>query len=195
MTPLPRASEAGLSGPAAERLETHLLADEARVREACEARTFVGSVCALAIVYVWQLDLPRATGLYVLTELARDAIFESQGEQGLWLLWSPADWDHSDILSRPRTVDHTDVEGLASDLIAAGCADPEGAFVCELAYRLVRRDWSAVMPLTPDFAGWAMEHDLSPDVFDTFRVTAPEAAVTAYDARSWLRFPDHYNLS
>jgi len=35
-----------------------------------------------------------------------------------------------------------------------------------------------------------MEHELTEEVFETFRAVASEAAVEAYEARDWLRFPE-----
>jgi hypothetical protein len=194
MPPLPRASEFGLPPEGAELLERLLGTEEARVQEVLGRETFAGPVCALAFIYVREHDLPTASYTYALTERARDAAFERHGEQALWVLWSPSGWDHADILDDPGEATYRDAERLAAALKEAACEDPEGAFVCELAYRFARASWSGVMPVTGDFACWAMEHELTEDVLDTFRVTAPPAAVSAYVARGWLRFPGEYAI-
>jgi hypothetical protein len=192
---LPRATEFELPPAGAALLQRLLRTEEARVRAVLRKRTFAGPVCSLAFIYVWEHDLPTATYTYALTEQARDAAFERHGEQGLWVLWSPADWDHADILDDDPGQDvYREAERLAAALQEAGCEDPEGAFVCELAYRLARASWSGVMPITEDFACWAMEHESDEDALETFRVTALAAAVSAYAARGWLRFPDSYAI-
>jgi hypothetical protein len=158
----------------------------------CAGRRFDAAVCTLALVYVDQHDVALAGDLCALTEPYRASLLERPDDQGLWQLWSPcySDWDHAfrDLWSEARTEAG---ERVGAELIAAGCADPTGAFNCELAYRLSRHDWSSTMTVTDDFACFAVEHEVNEDMFDTFRATAPAAAVAAYQQRNWLRFPDH----
>jgi hypothetical protein len=196
MPPLARASSFPLTGPGVERLERRLRTDESRLREALGDQTFAGPVCAVAFVYVHQPPaIPLMTHAYALTRPALEAAFARHGdEQGLWVLWSPADWDHAELPSWPSDEIVDEAERLATHLRRARCRDPEGAFICELAYRVARADWSDVMTVTDDFASWAMEHEETEDVFETFRVTAPPNVVSTYVARGWLRFPDEYSL-
>jgi hypothetical protein len=49
-----------------------------------------------------------------------------------------------------------------------------------------------VMTVTDDFACWAVEHDVTDDVFDTFRMTALQPAIAAYEQRGLLRFPNEF---
>ena len=198
MPALARASSFALTGPGVERLERRLKSEEHRLRAALGERTYAGPVCAVAFIYVHQPPaIPVVAHAYALTRPALDAAFERHGdEQALWVLWCPAAWDHADVLIWPRDEDGIveEAERLANQLKRAGCRDPEGAFISDLAYRVCRADWSDVMAVTDDFASWAMEHEETPDVFETFRVTAPPDIISTYAARGWLRFPDDFSL-
>jgi hypothetical protein len=193
MPALPRATAFPLAPGAAERLEALLAAEFERVRVACADEGLDAPVCALALIYVHEHDLALAENLYALTEPARARTFDHRREQGLWDLWSPAGWDHTNLLGPVNEVRLRDGERVAASLIAAGCTDPQGAFVRELAHRLARHDWAGVMTTTVDFACWAVEHEVTEDVFETFRVTAPPRAVEAYEQRGWLRFPAEFS--
>jgi len=194
MPPLARASSFALTRPGVDRLERRLRTEESRLRTALGERTLAGPVCAVAFIYVHQPPaVPVVAHAYALTRAALDAAFERHGdEQALWVLWSPADWDHTDLLSWPSDDILDEAERLAKQLKRARCKDPEGAFICELAYRVARSDWTDVMAVTDDFASWAMEHEETPDIFETFRVTATPEAISTYTARGWLRFPDEF---
>lgn len=196
MPPLARASSFALTGPGVERLEQRLKTEESRLRAALGEQTFAGPVSAVAFIYVHQPPaIPVVAHAYALSRTALDAAFERHGdEQGLWILWSPADWDHPELLSCPSDDIIEEAERLAKQLKRARCKDPEGAFICELAYRVARADWSDVMTVTDDFATWAMEHEETPDIFETFRITAAPEAISAYTARDWLRFPEEFAL-
>lgn len=80
------------------------------------------------------------------------------------------------------------LERIGDLLEEAGCKDSEGALLCELAWRLSRSDWSAVMETSPDFACWAMEHEdgWTGSVHETFRLTARAEAVERYEERGWI---------
>ena len=195
MNPPSRATSFKLSEPDAQRLERHLQADETRVRQALAERAFAGPVCALAFVYVGQEPLALATYVCALTDTTREAAFDRYGEQALWKLWFPPDWDHVDVLAGAASAGTIDEAGyLAVRLKRAGCKNPERAFVSELAYRLVRLDWSDVMEITGDFACWASDHEGTAVVLDNFRATARPAVLAAFEARRWLRFPDEFAL-
>lgn len=186
MAALPRATSFGLAGGGLALLERTLEGGATAVRESCADR-FSDSVCALSFVYVEEGFAPRITYLGALTVGGRAALFGSGEAKGLALLWSPADWDHWDFFAgTPEEMDG-DLERLGGLLGEAGCDDPEGAYLCELAWRLSRADWSAVMKTSPDFACWTMEHEGSGGpAHETFRVTAREEAVERYERRGWL---------
>lgn len=194
MPPLARASSFALTGPGAERLERRLQTEERRLRTALREQTFAGPVCAVAFIYVHQPPaLPIVTYAYALTRAALDEAFERHGdEQALWILWSPADWEDVTLRGWPPDDGIAEAELLAKQLKRARCQDPEGAFICELAYRLSRADWSDVMAVTDDFASWATEHEIDEDALETFRATVRPDVVRTYAARGWLRFPDEF---
>ena len=194
MSSPPRATSFALSDTDAQRLERHLRADETRVRQALAERAFAGPVCALAFVYVGQEPLALATYVCALTEATREAAFERHGEQALWKLWFAPDWDHVDVLAGASAGSIDEAGYVANRLKRAGCGNPEGAFVSELAYRLARLDWSDVMETSSDFACWASDHEGTAVVLDNFRATAPSAVIAVFEERSWLRFPDEFAL-
>jgi hypothetical protein len=179
-----------LAPDAAARRDKLLASEFARVVALCAGRRFEAAVCTLALVYVPQHDVALAGELCALTGPYRASLLQRADDQGLWQLWSPVhgDWDHAlrDLWTQERVQEG---ERVGAELIAAGCQDPEGAVNCELAWRLSRHDWSSTMTVSDDFACFAVEHEVTEDMFDTFRVTAPAAA--AYQQRNWLRFPNH----
>lgn len=112
----------------------------------------------------------------------RAAAFERRGKQALWM---PANRDHETFVDEPTEATYAEAEQLARALTLAGCDDSK----CELEYRLSRVDRHGGMDVTDDFACWATEHELDDEasVVDTFRLTAPAAAVRAHAHRGWLR--------
>lgn len=188
-----RATEFVLAPADAARLTSHLAAEEARIRASLADLRLADPVCAVALVYVGQEDIPLGIDTYALTEASRDAAFADQGEQALWVLWSPSDWDYRELVPWPSDDATVEVaKRVGGALKLAGCGNPEGAFACDLAYRLARADWSDVMPVTTDFASWASDHEVTHEVLDNFRVSATVQVIETYEARGWLRFPDEF---
>lgn len=186
MRALPRASDFALAAHGMVLLERSLDLGAIAVRQSCSGWVS-GSVCALAFVYVEEGYYPPAiTHLGALTVSGRAGLLSARDGRGLERLWSPADWDHWDSFSgNPDELDR-DLERLGGLLAEAGCEDPEGAFLCELAWRLSRADWSGAMQASADFACWAMEHEDGGSAHETFRLTAPGQVVESYEARGWL---------
>lgn len=185
MRALPRAASFDLDSDGAALLERLLKGAGDAVRDSCRGR-FSRPVCALAFIYAEEDFSPAVTYVYALTEAGRSALLEEPGEKAMQLLWSPADWDHSDFFAGTPPEMHRGLEQIGDLLGKAGCEDPEGAFLSELAWRLSRTDWSGVMETSPDFACWAMEHEWTASVYETFRLTAPAEAVDHYQKRGWI---------
>jgi hypothetical protein len=193
VTALPRATDYVLAVGDASRLEDLLIVEHTRVRTAVANEDFDGPVCALALLYVGQEDIPVAFETYALTERERDTALARDGEQGLWRLWSPADWGHAEFVVWPsddRVVE--DARCIAAALRQAGCDNPEGAVACELAYRLAHADWSDVMVVSQDFACWASHHDVTEETLKNFRASVTATTLAAYELRRWLRLPGEF---
>jgi len=187
MRALPRAASFDLDSDGATLLERLLKGAGDAVRDSCRGR-FSRPVCALAFIYVEEGLPPAVTYLGALTDPGRSALLEEPGEKAMRLLWSPADWDHPDFFAGTPAEMDSGLEQIGDLLEEAGCEDPEGAFLCELAWRLSRADWSAVMETSPDFACWAMEHEdgWTGSVHETFRLTATVRAIEQYEKREWI---------
>jgi hypothetical protein len=180
-----RAGAFDLDEEAVDRLSALLEFEEGRVLAACRRLQLSGPACALAFFYAQEHESPLAGWLALLTAEHRERLAERSEMASV--MWQPAEWDHWDILDAVGVDDVGDrPERVAGDLIAAGCADPEGAFLTELAYRLSRGDWSAVMPVTTDFACFVVAHDLDWDNLETFRATVSPDIVRSWERGGWL---------
>ncbi len=125
--------------------------------------------------------MPFPSHAGALTDAQRAAL----GPEGIW---STGDWPHCDLLPIPPEAVYARAELVAADLAEAGCDQAEGAFLCELAYRMSRLDWQEHgVAAASDMACWAVEHDTpSGWAHETFRVTARPDVVTAYESAGWL---------
>lgn len=132
----------------------------------------------------WEHDLPYPSHTSALSELERSALVADRGVEALWFRGvAPLGLSRTPAAEVERKIDP-----VAADLHAAGCENPDGAFLCELAHRLSRLVWREHgVEATPDFAYWAVEHDVPTGwVHETFRVTARPDVVSAYEGAGWL---------
>jgi hypothetical protein len=182
-----RASTYSLSGRGRAMLEEVLDAECSMVRRDCGKRDFGGRVCALAFIYAADVPLlPVTTYHYALTEARRDAVIADDAGAGAELVWSPPEWDFENFLEGTPDENYPRAQQLADDLQRAGCEDPEGAFLQDLACVLARVDWSQTMDVTADFACWATEHEWASDTAAEFSAVNMRATVQSYERRGWL---------
>lgn len=185
MAALPLATSFPLPDDAAARLEALLGEAQTHVASVVLDELIEAPLACLAFVFTEEHELPFPSYTAALSESERESLVAKQGPE---VLWSPAEWQHWDFLPPPPDEVYERVEIVGADLQEVGCEGVEGAFLCELAYRLSRADWSRHGVATvPDFACWAVEHDVPTGWgHETFRVTARPEVVSAYEAAGWL---------
>jgi hypothetical protein len=179
-----RASEFALTSDGEARLGALLAMEEFRVRSACGLLRLNSNACAIAFVYTQEHDLPLVTYTSLLTADARE---KQRGapEKDLFM-WHPADWDHWHFYDESPEDLGEEPERLSADLLAAGCEDPEGAFLRDLARRLARADWAGVMAATDDFACYVVSEGDYAGSKEAFRETVSPEVVAAWEREGWL---------
>lgn len=182
MAALPLATSFPLPAAAEARLEALLVDAEEHVVATVREEGIAPLAC-LAFEFTGEDDLPYPTYTGALSEPERAALLADGGKEALWF---PGDWPRWDFLDPPPPSVDARIDAVRADLHAAGCDAAEGAFLCELAYRLSRLAWREHgVETTPDIACWAVEHDEGWP-HETFRVAARPEVVAAYEAAGWL---------
>jgi len=175
-------------GAARDLLEQQLIADADHVTRALSQLRLTSPLSCLALVYAADEELASVSLLYGWTQAARDAAFAADADAALWSLWGPADWEveYDAVVEPPTPLDGT--AALTRLLLQAGCDEPAGAVLMDLAYRLNRSPLP--VELARDFACWASEHEMDDEPWRWMTAVARSDTVAQYDANGWLRLPD-----
>lgn len=184
----PRASSLLTDHVGRELLERQLSADSDHVRAALTTVRLCSPLSCLALTYVADEELASVSYIVGWTQEARDAAFAADAEESLWTLWGAAGWDLDlDDVIEPPAPDRTTRE-LTQRLLDAGCPEPAGALLMDLAYRLNR----AALPVstTSDFACWPAEHEMDDEPWHWMTAVARPEVVELYAKAGWLRLPD-----
>jgi hypothetical protein len=185
----PRASELLSDQATRELLQQQLDADVDHVKATVAQTRLESALCCLGLLYTAEEEVAAVSHLYGWTQAARASAFNADTEAALWTLWG-ADWDihYDDVVAPPALTETT--RRLTQALLEAGCDEPAGAFLMDLAYRLNRE----VLPVatTPDFACWASEHEIDDEPWRWMTVVARPEVIDRFAANGWLRLPDDY---
>jgi hypothetical protein len=139
-------------------------------------------------VYVADEELASVSYIVGWTEAARNEAFAAGGESALWTLWGAADWDveYDDVVAPPEPDVRT--HKLTELLLDAGCDEPAGAFLMDLAHRLNRSPLPVAT--TVDFACWPAEHEVDDEPWRWMTAVARSHVIDRYAINDWLRLPD-----